>query len=198
MSLSDGLAIIISSLSVVATVIGWTVVYRQQKQIIETQAEIDTAKEKKDTRLKILLAEIDSVYSWLNEGHDLVILSGVQDPNSLKQRLLDWQLKYNKEIESCRLFEYDVPSPGYIIKGAETRKEINCFYNYVVVVVNARVEGDETKALEILTHGEYMTYEPELIRSNFGGFDILLPEGFLNDYVGPRLFLEKLREGLLQ
>lgn len=198
MSLAEGLAIIISSLSVVVTMIGWTIVSRQQKQMVRTQAQINEDKEKKDARVKILLSEIDCVYSWLNEGHDLVLMSEKMEVKALTQRLFDYQLKFNKDIQFSHVFDYNIPAKGFTFMGETYRDKFYHLYDYVVTVVNARVDGDETKALEKITHGEYKTYEPEWVKDDFDGFTILLPERFWEEFYKDRDFLEALRNELLK
>jgi hypothetical protein len=77
MPLSDfyvGLSVVLTAISLIVSVVGWTITYKRRKEILERQIAGEIEKEKVSLSVSMTLAELEKARNWVNRGFRLLSL----------------------------------------------------------------------------------------------------------------------------
>lgn len=101
-------SIILTALSLIVTIIGWTITFRKQKEILEKQIEGDVTKEKISQYVKLALSDIEKIRSWIRRGYEIYrLLQNIDNPDAREKASLlektsklyeEWGAEYEEEI----------------------------------------------------------------------------------------------------
>lgn len=99
--ISVGLSVILTALSLVVSIVGWTITYKRQKEILERQIAASIEKEKVTTLLTMNLSDLEKVRSWIHKGFRIVSLieENQKHENNTAQLIeveKEWEMETNE------------------------------------------------------------------------------------------------------
>jgi len=152
--ISVGLSVILTALSLIVSVLGWSITYKRQKEILERQIAADLEKGKAIQSLSMTLAELEKVRNWVNKGFKILRFIGDIKSNDDKTELIGIEKEW--EVESSEIIRLSV----YLDKKSKTtftRSHNDCLeyflnnfligisYEFRRIVLEENLEWSDTK-----------------------------------------------------
>jgi len=109
-----GFSIILTALSLIVSILGWTITYKRQKEILERQIAADLEKGKAIQALSITLAELERVRNWVNAGFKILRFIENVKTEGDKTELIETEKEW--EVESSEIIRLSV----YLDKRSKT------------------------------------------------------------------------------
>ena len=93
-------SIVLTAISLIVTIVGWSITFKKQKEILEKQIEGDVAKEKISQYVKLALNDIEKIRNWIRRGYEIyrLLQNTVENTDAReKASLLEKASKLNEE-----------------------------------------------------------------------------------------------------
>ena len=122
-------SLILTFLSFIVTIIGWSVTYRSQRQILERQIQAEKNTKNHEIVFSQRLEQLNEIKNWFREGEYIWRLS--KTPNNdvasekVREKYIEWESNLGKIKANASIVDSHFPTPPSL--------DFGCFGNAIVI-----------------------------------------------------------------
>jgi len=187
--LLPSLSLILATISIIVSVVGWNITHKQQKEILEKQLTADIKKEKDAIYTSKVLSDLETIRNWVYTGMKIdkyyANTPSIDDKSKIIDLEKNWEMEYSTIGLLASSLDKNSKTTGLRGPNDSLDQLLFIFYSGITTDFEFRILGDKTKR-EIYDNEYYSSYDA------LERIDILMREVLGQSL--PKHYLKKLRE----